>query len=85
MKNLKRYTMVIRRDKDGFATPALKIRQKGEVIKFSDVEEILKTSTNKAMFQLVDEMDGFLNKGVDGVFKHDIFHAVKRWRSQLKQ
>jgi hypothetical protein len=33
--------MVIRRDEDGFATPALKIRQKGEVVKFEDLKEYL--------------------------------------------
>lgn len=46
---MKRYTMVVRRDGDGLATPALKIRRKGEVVKFEDVEEShkkLKASTS---------------------------------------
>lgn len=46
MSNLKRYTMVVRRDKDGFATPALKIRRKGEVVKFKDIEKYLPSSTH---------------------------------------
>ena len=40
MENLKRYTMVVRRDENGIATPALKIRKQGEVVKFSDIEKI---------------------------------------------
>jgi len=50
IENLKRYTMVIRRDFEGNAIPALKIRQKGDVCKFSELEEALRsTLTNKAM------------------------------------
>lgn len=46
MLNFKRYTMVIRRDEDGFATPALKVRQKGEILKFDEVKEFLKLDAN---------------------------------------
>lgn len=44
MSNFKRYTMVIRRDENGFAIPALKIRKEGEVLKFDEVKEFLQTS-----------------------------------------
>lgn len=37
IESLKRYTMVIRRDFDGFATPVGKIRAKGEWVKFDDL------------------------------------------------
>jgi hypothetical protein len=47
MANFKRYTMVIRRDENGFATPALKVRKEGEVLKFDEVKELLNSSTNK--------------------------------------
>ncbi len=43
MSNFKRYTMVIRRDADGFATPALKVRKEGDVLKFDEVKELLQT------------------------------------------
>lgn len=46
IENLKRYTIIIRRDHDGYATPALKIRQKGEVIKFSELEEVLRSASD---------------------------------------
>jgi len=47
--NLKRYTMVIRRDENGFATPALKVRKQGEVVKFDELVEALPSaSTNTA-------------------------------------
>ena len=38
--DIKRYTMVVRRDENGYATPTLKVRQKGEVCKYSDVEKL---------------------------------------------
>ena len=47
MSNFKRYTMVIRRDSEGFATPALKVRQKGEVLKFDEVKELLQTDAQQ--------------------------------------
>ncbi len=46
MANLKRYTMVVRRDENGFATPALKVRQKGDVVKFEDIKEFLSSASN---------------------------------------
>lgn len=46
MANLTRYTMVVRRDENGFATPALKVRRKGEVVKFAEIEDLLRTSGN---------------------------------------
>ena len=47
MSNFKRYIMVIRRDAEGFATPALKVRQEGEVLKFDEVKELLQTGNPK--------------------------------------
>lgn len=46
MANLKRYCMVVRRDENGYASPALKVRKEGEVVKFEDLEEFLRTSHN---------------------------------------
>lgn len=46
IENLKRYTMVVRRDHEGYATPALKIRRKGEVVKFSDIEEAFRSASH---------------------------------------
>ena len=46
MANLKRYTMVVRRDEKGYASPALKIRQKGEVVKFEDIKEYLPSASH---------------------------------------
>lgn len=39
ISNLTRYTMVVRRDQDGFATAAGKVRQNGEWVKFDDIVE----------------------------------------------
>ena len=47
MSNFKRYTMVIRRDSEGFATPALKVRQKGEVLKFDEIKDLLQTDVQQ--------------------------------------
>ena len=47
MENLQRYTMVVRRDENGVATPALKRRKKGEVVKFSDIKDILNSTPDK--------------------------------------
>jgi len=46
MPKFKRYTMVIRRDENGYATPALKVRQKGDILKFDEVKELLKIASN---------------------------------------
>ena len=64
IENLKRYTMVIRRDRDGCAIPALKIRRKGDVCKFSELEEALRSaSDNKAMFQFLSKIKKVLDSG----------------------
>ncbi len=49
MSNLTRYTMVIRRDHDGFATVAGKVSQQGEWVKFDDIKELLNTAHNSAI------------------------------------
>lgn len=54
--NLTRYTMVVRRDHDGFASPALKVRQQGEVVKFEDVKELLEHATNTGSPKLLAEL-----------------------------
>ena len=52
IENLQRYTMVIRRDEKGYATPALKRRKKGDIIKFSELEEAVERSDNNDSQQL---------------------------------
>lgn len=47
MDKFKRYTMVIRRDEEGFATPAFKVRQKGEVLKYDEVKGYLPPISNE--------------------------------------
>jgi hypothetical protein len=58
MSNLKRYTMVIRRDENGFATPVLKVRQKGEVLKFDEVKEFLKPEHNSDYTKCASDIIG---------------------------
>ena len=53
----KRYTMVIRRDENGYATPALKVRQKGEVLKFDEVKDLLKITDEIAA--IIQVAEGF--------------------------
>jgi len=65
MSNFKRYTMVIRRDSEGFATPALKVRHEGEVLKFDEVKELLQTSTNSDLMPLLRECVDYIG-GVSG-------------------
>ena len=48
MSNLTRYTMVVRRDHEGFATAAGKVRQQGEWVKFEDHVESLSKAYNTA-------------------------------------
>ena len=53
--------MVVRRDEKGYASPALKIRQKGEVVKFEDIKEYLPSAShNKAMFQLLSDIKSYI-------------------------
>lgn len=42
--------MVIRRDENGFARPALKVRRKGEVLKFEEVKEFLPPMSDKNVY-----------------------------------
>ncbi|MCX5638665.1 MAG: hypothetical protein NTX52_13395 [Planctomycetota bacterium] len=58
MSKFKRYTMVIRRDSEGFATPALKVRQDGEVLKFDEVKELLKPNSD---YTVVSRINYLLN------------------------
>lgn len=51
MANFKRYTMVVRRDENGFATPALKVRQKGDVLKFEEVKEFLPSASSNSDYK----------------------------------
>lgn len=63
MANFKRYTMVIRRDENGFATPVLKVRQHGECLKFEEVKEFLKPTANTAYQQQpLREIAAILNR-----------------------
>ena len=62
MKNLTRYTMVVRRDQEGFATAAGKVRQNGEWVKFSDIAELLQMAHNNAR-DAIDECRGCLYDG----------------------
>ena len=55
MANFKRYMMVIRRDENGFATPALKVRKNGDVLKFDEVKELLNSSDNISSTEICDE------------------------------
>lgn len=41
---LNRYTMVIRRDEEGTGTPTGKKRQKGEWVKFDDLEKLVEAT-----------------------------------------
>ena len=61
MSNLTRYTMVVRRDHEGFATAAGKVRQNGEWVKFDDIKELLNTAHNNARDEILlcaDERTG---------------------------
>ena len=48
MKKLTRYTLVVRRDSEGFASACAKVRREGEWVKFSDVMEALTKAPNNA-------------------------------------
>jgi len=74
MENLKRYTMVIRRDENGIATPALKIRQKGDVVKFSDIKDVLNSTPNNDRDSISEKYNELLmavEDKFDGETRHE--------------
>lgn len=53
--------MVVRRGENGEATPALKVRQQGEVVKFEDIKEFLPSISSNSASGTLPTLQEFLS------------------------